>query len=106
MELRGTSWLPRVGALTQDLGDPRPTLLSLSGLAAVGYAHLSSPHTAQGSRAAHGWAMGIFKRVWDWRGEPGPPESRRVSSLQSCPSHVEQPQLLVPLGCRTEEPAA
>lgn len=45
---------------------------------------------------------GLFKRVWGWRGESGPPESRRVSSWKSCPSHVEQPQLLVPLDCGTE----
>lgn len=51
-------------------------------------------------------ALGLFKRVQSWGGEPGPPESRRVSSWQSSPSHVEQPQLLVPLGCETEGPAA
>lgn len=50
--------------------------------------------------------MGLFKRVQGRGGEPGPPESRRVSSWQSCPSHVEQPQLLVPLGCGTEGLAA
>ncbi|XP_074764519.1 ankyrin repeat domain-containing protein 2 isoform X4 [Athene noctua] len=68
--------------------------LSLSGPAAMGCAH-----PARGPGQPLRGAVGLFKRVQGWGGEPGPLESRRVSSWQSCPSHVEQPQLTVPLGC-------